>query len=218
MFFSLCFCRFVVCSEGSKGSLASRKVKCFWDLMVDDVSKYGWQPTTQQSDTHLGLRWFASERTFSELANTVGVDMVKGCSSSPWWENMASWASINPVKSEYGTFLCSINFLPDLVALKLLWSRAYVTNHGGKNGSVRERIQDGRTKKDWGRSSIFYFNFPQSARVVEGLVSHMCQITEAEAWSDEELIGLHIVFQRPAMQQNSTFFASLKREKPIPGP
>ena len=144
------------------------------------------------------------------MANTVGVDMVKGCSSSPWWENMASWASINPVKSEYGTFLCSINFLPDLVALKLLWSRAYVTNHGSKNGSVRERIQDGRTKKDWGRSSIFYFNFPQSARVVEGSgVTHVPDYRarrEAEAWSDEELIGLHIVFQRPAaMQQNSIF-------------
>ena len=152
------------------------------------ASETWWSTTSANMDgnqqlSKVTLTWFASERTFSELANTVGVDMVKGCSSSPWWENMASWASINPVKSEYGTFLCSINFLPDLVALKLLWSRAYgayVTNHGGKNGSVRERIQDGRTKKDWGRSSIFYFNFPQSARVVEGLVSHMCQITERD--------------------------------------
>ena len=91
---------------------------------------------------------------------------------------MASWASINPVKSEYGTFLCSINFLPDLVALKLLWSRAYVTNHGSKNGSVRERIQDGRTKKRLRQKLNFLLQLP--TRVVEGLVSHMCQITERD--------------------------------------
>ena len=86
---------------------------------------------------------------------------------------MASWASINPVKSEYGTFLCSINFLPDLVAQKIILEnfdknlflyKVYlaktnsnhlshtvldvsVTNHG-KNGFARWRIQDGRTKKD----------------------------------------------------------------------
>ena len=89
------------------------------------ASETWWSTTSANMDgnqqlSKVTLTWFASERTFSELANTVGVDMVKGCSSSPWWENMASWASINPVKSEYGTFLCSINFLPDLVALKLL--------------------------------------------------------------------------------------------------
>ena len=177
------------------------------------ASETWWSTTSANMDgnqqlSKVTLTWFASERTFSELANTVGVDMVKGCSSSPWWENMASWASINPVKSEYGTFLCSINFLPDLVALKLLWSRAYVTNHGSKNGSVRERIQDGRTKKRLRQKLNFLLQLPTERKSSWGSgVTHVPDYRarrEAEAWSDEELIGLHIVFQRPAaMQQNS---------------
>ena len=80
-------------------------------------------------------------------------------------------------------------------------------------------------QKDWG--SIFYFNFPQLKQPSE-VWCHTCARLQkrraTEAQSDEELIGPHIVFQRPSSDAVQHFLplprilALQKRGKPIPGP